>query len=126
MSREIKFRVWDDWTKQMLPVLSIDFKETYSSERGTQVLMQYIGLKDKNGKEIFEGDIVAQFNFEDKNFRVKVVYENGAFGYKYPGPFNEFISYDLNTNFKWENGKSEKIEVLGNVYTTPELLKEGE
>lgn len=40
MDRQIKFRCWDKWTKQMLSVLSIDCKETYSLERENMVLMQ--------------------------------------------------------------------------------------
>jgi len=80
---------------------------------------QYTGLKDKNGKEIYEGDTCQCFCFDDKYFQNEVVYQNGAFGYcmKYQG----FIAFAENHNFKWENGKSERIEVIGNIHDKKEI-----
>ena len=69
--REIKFRAWDWVEKQMYPVIVEDFQDTQAKlfcrfpKSGTQGiidadhLMQYIGAKDKNGIEIYEGDVIA-------------------------------------------------------------------
>lgn len=72
MNREIKFRVWDVENKEMLEVQELDFEPTFYGGRiairpdqyndyfdtEDMILMQYTGLHDKNGKEIYEGDII--------------------------------------------------------------------
>lgn len=68
MNREIKFRVWDIENKEMLKVQELDFEPTFYGGRiairsdqyndyfdtEDMILMQYTGLHDKNGKEIYE------------------------------------------------------------------------
>ena len=114
--REIKFRVWNG-----RKMIGWDFiKHVYEcSFLNNAKIMQYTGLKDKNGKEIYEGDIVrGYFNADDvedylwlrltdeekkqewKLFEVEDIH----FGYKEPVP--------------------EILEVIGNIYENPELLKE--
>lgn len=122
MKREIKFRAWDSDDKTMwymeklesdqLPneVLSVFLDEYYGCD-----LMQYTGIKDKDGKEIYEGDIVSRpkYNltyvvvFDEKNagFELKRIPDKSAL------TFMELRAFE------------EKTEVIGNIYQNPELLK---
>jgi len=74
------------------------------------------GLKDKNGKEIYEGDIC--YIFLDKH--QQIVYNNGCLGYM--ACTDTFISFAGNMHFEWKDSMSNKIEVIGNIYENPELL----
>lgn len=74
------------------------------------LLMQYTGLKDKNGKEIYEGDIVK---IRDYYAEVGVVEYN-------PPRFNIFDNDDSTTDF--DNIKWKYFEVIGNIYENPDLL----
>ena len=86
-----------------------------------ETIGQFTGLYDKNGKEIYEGDIILYGD----SIQYEVVFRHGAFGYLIYG--GEFISYAGNTNFTFNPlNRSKKHEVIGNIYDNPELLKGGE
>lgn len=77
---------------------------------------QFTGLYDKNGKEIYEGDIILYGG----SIQHEVVFRHGAFGYLLYG--GEFISYAGNTNFTFNPlNRSKEHEVIGNIYDNPEL-----
>ncbi|MDK0941198.1 YopX family protein [Clostridium perfringens] len=128
MSREIKFRGWDSVNEVMLPVESINFREGYVSlNEGDNSLtdtlemielMQYTGLKDKNRKEIYEGDILSIKIYSGDKVIVEgktvVEFKDGCFGVIW-GHDKAFLS--LNSFFK------AKFEVIGNIYENPELLR---
>jgi len=131
--REIKFRAWDSGNKKMVIVKDIVFLEDgvlagYKTIGGLDLtinkpeIMQYTGLKDKNGKEIYEGDIV-----ESGNGRIWTV-QFGEFFYTEPKQLVRgygFYIQPVEEELKREgNGFLYKgVEIIGNIYENPELLK---
>lgn len=81
---------------------------------------QYTGLKDRNGREIYEGDILL-FAEELKSI---VEFRHGMFGYEFCG---NFIGYGGNYHFDFNpSDKDSNHEVIGNIYDNPELLEDKE
>ena len=134
MSREIKFRAWDKANKEMQPVEAIYFNQKSSKNIiiddewfsfGEVILMQYTGLKDKNGKEIYEGDIVlvATYSYEEPllDTTCTIEYNPHYLIYEFveiEETGERYSMLDIRDNFKSE------LEVIGNIYENPELLKE--
>ena len=129
--REVKFRVWDYEERQMKSVDSIHFPlgrcnrkciSVYNKEEDcyewvySYELMQYISIKDKNGKEIYEGDIVK---YLDENwYEYNTFYNMGKVCYD-----DEFLSYYVTNRWSVEKEKVwNDIEVVGNIYENPEML----
>lgn len=113
--REIKFRAWDKrvgkWVEKFMisPHGNI---ETFCIHSGNDIeIMQFTGLKDKNEKEIYEGDLVRyKPNWVKTDWDPEVVrYENHGFA-----PF----LYDDGGEFD-----AEDTLVIGNIYENPELVK---
>lgn len=105
MSRVIKLRAWSKTAKIMHPVW-----ERLDDENGEYEIMQFIGLLDKNGKEIYEGDILIG-SHESK----EVIWNKEELAFWFKG-----------TN--WYDGNqlaigAEYMAVVGNIYENPELLK---
>ena len=118
MSREIKFRAWDKvlkrWCKGGL-CMRID---GYGLDSNRYELMQYTGFKDKNGVEIYEGDIVCFWHktnpYGVRKLLAKVIFENVSFTIRH-------ISDNfLDGLITLESG--DEFEVIGNIYENPELL----
>ena len=121
--RDIKFRVWDNERNAMFNSKSVDvdffegkieitsdtirYDEVYTDEIKDFELMQYVGCKDKNNKEIYEGDIV-----KTKEHIGQIIYSKGMFFIDVKGDFYLPIYNVL-----------EFMEVIGNIYENPELLE---
>lgn len=138
--RDIKFRIYfkdeegfitkpitiedllhEDWIdfKNEEGTLSLslkDFRFFYGKNENYEI-MQYTGLKDKNGKEIYEGDIVQAVFKDEEESEIKgvVVYVEAAACYM----------VIANNGDEWELGYLDEIEKIGNKWDNPELLEEG-
>jgi uncharacterized phage protein (TIGR01671 family) len=116
--REIKFRCYDITEKTMYYDIQDHNKgylnfAYYLDNTESFIIEQYTGLKDKNGKEIYEGDIIAYEQmriFESECF--EVIFLEGAFKRK-----NK--NYDLRDLTVF----IDKIEIIGNIHENPELIK---
>ena len=139
--REIKFNLVDEETNEYVRFDEWSKNNDEPHDEGFELLarflsfyygftaLQYTGLKDKNGVEIFEGDILFVkvaynceyeyknpdnvFNHQIKNVKIKVLFIDGGFVLD-----SGFIQDDKNMLWLWED-----IEIIGNIYENPELLK---
>lgn len=109
--REIKFRVWSDIRKTWVnPVIDItnDFNINSNENR---IFEQFTGLKDKNGKEIYEGDICEMKHpFKNRYWKGKIYYDRYGFnGYGF------IMTHFDNPTDLFSEGTS-YIEVIGNIH----------
>lgn len=138
MSRVIKFRAWDKSIKSFIyetdmrfgsPVISLNGKAIYLygghgggsdwEENNNLIITQFTGIHDKNGNEIFDGDLVF-FECDFLKFELcKVIFKKGCFGVEKIKqnnlnatfyPFDEYLTCD-------------DIEYKGNIFENPELLE---
>lgn len=124
--REIKFRAWDKMEKKFADYgFSVDFEDgsIYDDNQVSMnevELMQYTGLKDKNGKDIYEGDVVQEDIRRDK--RSKPIMRWSVVVYSEKGMFIvECLPKSLR---QWNElyKENDEVEVIGNIYENPELL----
>jgi len=130
--KELKFRVWDKRIKQMryfrLPELSCDaigITDTMKSELNKDAIseiMQYIGLKDKRGNEIYDGDIVTlpaiDVNLEGKRASAYIEHDGGC-SYSLIGIRPRSFEGD---EYSLSDLQCSDFFVIGNIYSTPEKL----
>lgn len=124
--RDVKFRAWNYEQKEMynfeeLEELGISLVDIKYSEDVPLFFMQYTGLTDKNGKEIYEWDIVkVADDWDEYGFMAgekrEVYYSKGSFRLK-PKENNNGNGHTFDDSLN-------DIEVVGNIYENPELLEE--
>lgn len=145
--REIKFRAWDTVNEIWLKItgfethISDDDKtasintglagmfhdgdyigtfQKHGEEQNNVILVEYTGLKDVNGVEIFEGDILRVWVTKTINFVAMVDCLNGAFGIgSIPSGYGYHHKFSPFHNNSWT-----RYEVIGNIYENSELLSE--
>jgi uncharacterized phage protein (TIGR01671 family) len=134
--REIKFRAWDKENKFMLKIFDNTTQENWYLPQWKErhEVMQYTGLKDKNGKEIYEGDILRVQTGWYKSAKNEVdKFDKGVKGetlwtveHKIFNCEMGFMIYGLDRRFHKLMTQSmmwnTKAEVIGNIYDNPELL----
>jgi uncharacterized phage protein (TIGR01671 family) len=129
--REIKFRAWDNTNKDIGGQVMYDWDRLNALDADgvlslvdllvngwdkQGIPMQYTGLRDKNGKEIYEGDILKH-EYPEVSL-LKVVYNRGGFnivGIHLKEPMSELLNPD--------NSLYIQSEIVGNIYENPELVK---
>ena len=129
--RDIKYRAWIESEKIMRnDIAAIDFeneilyfvnkdncmnnKEKREFCYKPYTLMEYTGLIDKNGVEIYEGDVILIAN---KSYKNKATVEWSVLGVKWVLVYNDLSVYELAT---WHESV---YEVIGNIYENPELIE---
>lgn len=127
MERQIKFRAWDNQAKKMSSTFNplegekptIYGEAIYSSDA---VYMQFAGLQDINGKDIYDGDIAREW-------LVDTVEPEGGFWNYYEIKFEKGCFVCKEIGFTYENEEptnlhkcANEIAIIGNIYENPELL----
>lgn len=136
--REIKFKAWLKrenlmgevtgfrFSKSQYSFVNVRFRKNgktvdegyhFGQEDGCDnvILMQFVGRHDKNGVEIYEGDFITAYNGRIKG---PVIFDKRGLAFGIPNGPNEI--YQFSMNFL----ESKDIEIIGNIYENPELLKE--
>jgi uncharacterized phage protein (TIGR01671 family) len=129
-SRPIRFRAWDSkdnrWLREdEVSIVSsgelLDLAGNYMPEDRGVVIQQFTGLLDKNGKEIYEGDVMnlkSKYEFEnDKpiDTNSEVLFVDGGFRMDFHGM--RLTKELLKSQGNWD------LKVIGNIYENPELMK---
>ena len=125
MKRVIKFKAWHEHLQMMFTVYSLDFDNGLvfcESEEDTRhtfgmidvELLQFTGYQDKNGADIYEGDIAS------KTYKYQVT-ESGQIKFMESG-FCVFFDYEPEAYY-YLGGESKSHEIIGNIYQHKELLE---
>lgn len=129
--REIKFRAWDNVDYISSPFTLSDLQGGKMQFTSDVQIMQYTGLKDKNGKEIYEGDVLrypAKDEWEKINYSCyEVFFHDGDANLDFNIGYTMYRMYNHGSvcggytpSFKPNTVAS--MEVIGNIYENPELL----
>lgn len=124
--REIKFRAWDGKKMNYLDEINlcsvpmsgiVQMKiapDVIVWEKEESQFMQYTGLNDKTGREIYEGDIVEGINYNMELIKNPVIWEHSGWYIGYADGERKLIDY---------LDSCSELKVIGNIYEHPELLK---
>ena len=132
--QDIELRAWDEKQQYMAYQGTPDLEniQSFIFHFGDKILMQYIGLKDFNNKKIYVGDIICGFKpqYQTWYWRGIVKFSHGTFGVEWfrniesqcmVGSWGQ--SHNL-SSFLLEEDRLKHEIIIGNIYATPELLKQ--
>lgn len=130
MNREIKFRAWDKHINTMSNPFKLEDVVKNACSLGLEgyialpiennIFMQYTGLKDENGKEIYEGDIVKK---ENELYLWKCVGEVKLSEFEVEETYEHIIHTVLGWNVDSVSLIEHEWRIIGNIYENPELLE---
>lgn len=108
---------WDQFVATVNPCKNDDWKIISLRYREEVILMQFTGLKDNNGKEIYEGDI-CRFG---SGMVAPIIWKDGGLGYEsYPG--SDYVDFHGFSGHQWLKEILSTLEIIGNIYENPDLL----
>lgn len=128
MNREIKFRAWDKSQNYMAYQSTPDLEtiQSFMHHFGDKELMQFTGLHDMNGKEIYEGDIICSNKYQTWDWRGVIKFSHGVFGAEWLRNVKSqsmIGSWGQKHNLrKLDDDILEEQILIGNIYENPELL----
>lgn len=136
MQDRYRFRFWNKKTNKWFYFGFETFptyeKEIWKALTNGEKIYQCTGLKDKNGKLIYEGDILDLYVSSKKLYRYEVKYEIGSFMlvsqdeiFDFPNVWNDYVYPLSQLYYEYQNEENciYECEIIGNVYENPELLE---
>jgi uncharacterized phage protein (TIGR01671 family) len=123
MAKVINLNIEDDYA-----IVSYSFANEYTPDEEVKItdglLMQSTGLRDKNGKLIFEGDVVQE-KYENHLGNIEydnhlVIFKNSCFQFAIQGDLDNL---EIMCSMKEQEDKNLDVEIIGNFYETPQLLE---
>lgn len=134
--RTIKFRVWDNELKKYrsakdgdysLGVLSGKVRGIYGEKFPQMEVQQFTWLHDKNGKEIYEGDVLQLKKLDGSVLLYKIFSVKGGFAFNahqddFHKPQSQIYFYESTSDMQ-NSGFISTLEIIGNIFENPELVK---
>ena len=130
--KEIKFRAWDEFGKKIVSWQQLQRLPHWWTGAPRMILMQYTGLKDKNGKEIYEGDILEVpmpgLTYDIMSVEWKRIGRDEGWMLCEKGEALYPVSWAIGNERTpgLLNDWDDRTKIIGNIYENPKILKGGD